>query len=148
MIAALKDRVRAFNERLESGALIRKVIEDNDAEICDMNAQEQLYEQGINRLGVDISDYAPYSPITIEIKKSKGQPTNRVTLRDEGDFHSSFYVVATDTSFEVKAKDAKAEHLLSKYGSQILGLTRENLMTLVHEYIYPNLLRDARTMLL
>lgn len=148
MIAALKDRVRAFNERLESGALVRKVIEDNDAEICDMNAQEQLYEQGINRLGVDISDYAPYSPITIDIKKLKGQPTNRVTLRDEGDFHSSFYVVATDTSFEVKAKDAKAEHLLSKYGSQILGLTRENLMTLVHEYIYPNLLRDARTMLL
>lgn len=148
MIAALKDRVRAFNERLESGALIRKVIEDNDAEICDMNAQEQLYEQGINRLGVDISDYAPYSPITIDIKKLKGQPTNRVTLRDEGDFHSSFYVVATDTSFEVKAKDAKAEHLLSKYGQQILGLTRENLITLVHEYIYPNLLRDARTMLL
>lgn len=148
MIAALKDRVRAFNERLESGALVRKVIEDNDAEICDMNAQEQLYEQGINRLGVDISDYAPYSPITIDIKKLKGQPTNRVTLRDEGDFHSSFYVVATDTSFEVKAKDAKAEHLLSKYGQQILGLTRENLMTLVHEYIYPNLLRDARTMLL
>lgn len=148
MIAALKDRVRAFNERLESGALVKKVIEDNDAEICDMNAKEQLYEQGINRLGVDISDYAPYSPITIDIKKLKGQPTNRVTLRDEGDFHSSFYVVATDTSFEVKAKDAKAEHLLSKYGSQILGLTRENLMTLVHEYIYPNLLRDARTMLL
>lgn len=148
MIAALKDRVRAFNERLESGALVRKVIEDNDAEICDMNAQEQLYEQGINRLGVDISDYAPYSPITIDIKKLKGQPTNRVTLRDEGDFHRSFYVVATDTSFEVKAKDAKAEHLLSKYGQQILGLTRENLMTLVHEYIYPNLLRDARTMLL
>lgn len=148
MIAALKDRVRAFNERLESGALVRKVIEDNDAEICDMNAQEQLYEQGINRLGVDISDYAPYSPITIDIKKLKGQPTNRVTLRDEGDFHSSFYVVATDTSFEVKAKDTKAEHLLSRYGRQILGLTRENLMTLVHEYIYPNLLRDARTMLL
>lgn len=56
-----------------------------------MNAEEQLFEQGINRLGVDIMDYAPYSPLTIAIKEEKGQPTNRVTLRDTGDFEASFF---------------------------------------------------------
>ena len=46
--------------------------------IIDANAEEQLFEQGINRLGVDIMDYRPYTPLTIAIKEEKGQPTNRV----------------------------------------------------------------------
>ena len=90
-ITDLRKRVADFNEALTSGRLIQDIIWKNEAYIVDMNAEEQLFEQGINRLGVDISDYAPYSPVTIEIKRLKGQPTNRVTLRDEGDFESSFF---------------------------------------------------------
>lgn len=140
----LLQRVKGFNEALESGRLVQAIIQDNEPYIVDMNAEEQLYEQGINRLGVKISDYMPYSPLTIEIKKAKGQPTDRVTLRDEGDFEGSFYIEADDKQFEIKASDYKAPDLAKKYGRQIFGLTDENKAALTWQYLYPDLLNEAK----
>lgn len=143
-ITDLRKRVADFNEALTSGRLMQDVIWSNDAYIVDMNAEEQLFERGINRLGVEIMDYAPYSPVTIEIKEAKGQPTNRVTLRDEGDFESSFFLEVGDKQFEIKASDFKTEDLIKKYGRQILGLTDENIAILIWQYIYPDLVDEAK----
>lgn len=139
LIDNLRQRVTEFNELLQSGRLIQSIILENEYIITDMNSEYQLYEQGINRLGVNIMDYAPYSPLTIEIKKEKGQPYNRVTLRDEGDFELSFYVEADTQQFTIKAADWKTEDLIQRYGRQILGLTEENKIILIWEYIYPEL---------
>lgn len=144
-ITDLRNRVANFNEALTSGRLIQNIIWDNEAYIVDLNAEEQLYEQGINRLGVEIANYAPYSPVTIAIKEAKGQPTNRVTLRDEGDFESSFFLEVGDKQFEIKASDFKTEDLIRKYGRQILGLTDENIAILIWQYIYPDLINEAKT---
>ena len=144
IITDLRDRAVKVNEDLTSGKMIQKIIQENEAAIIDMNAQEQLFESGENSLGVSIASYAPYSPITIEIKKMKGQPTNRVTLRDEGDFESSFYLVISDKQFEIKASDWKTEELVEKYGSSILGLTKENIASLTWDYIYPELLETFK----
>lgn len=139
LIDNLRQRVTEFNGLLQSGRLIQSIILENEYVITDMNSEDQLYEQGINRLGVNIMDYAPYSPLTIEIKKEKGQPYNRVTLRDEGDFEQSFYVEADRQQFTIKAADWKTEDLIQRYGRQILGLTEENKIILIWEYIYPEL---------
>lgn len=143
-ITDLRKRVADFNEALTSGRLMQDIIWSNDAYIVDMNAEEQLFERGINRLGVEIMDYAPYTPVTIEIKKALGQPTNRVTLRDEGDFESSFFLEVGDKQFEIKASDFKTEDLIKKYGRQILGLTDENIAILIWQYIYPDLIDEAK----
>lgn len=143
-ITDLRKRVADFNEALTSGRLMQDIVWDNDAYIIDMNAEEQLFERGINRLGVEIMDYAPYRPVTIEIKEAKGQPTNRVTLRDEGDFESSFFLEVGDKQFEIKASDFKTEDLIKKYGRQILGLTDENIAILIWQYIYPDLMDEAK----
>ena len=140
----LRRRVAEFNTKLENGLIIQDIIFENEAYIVDMNAEEQLFEQGINRLGVDIMDYRPYTPLTIAIKEEKGQPTNRVTLRDEGDFESSFYLEVGDKQFEIKASDFKTEDLIKKYGRQILGLTNENIAKLIWQYVYPDLLTKAK----
>lgn len=139
LIDNLRQRVTEFNELLQSGRLIQSIILENEYVITDMNSEDQLYEQGINRLGVNIMDYAPYSPLTIEIKKEKGQPYNRVTLRDEGYFEQSFYVEADTQQFTIKAADWKTEDLIQRYGRQILGLTEENKIILIWAYIYPEL---------
>ena len=139
LIDNLRQRVTEFNELLQSGRLIQSIILENEYVITDMNSEDQLYEQGINRLGVNIMDYAPYSPLTFEIKKEKGQPYNRVTLRDEGDFEHSFYVEADTQQFTIKAADWKTEDLIQRYGRQILGLTEENKIILIWAYIYPEL---------
>lgn len=143
-ITDLRKRVADFNEALTSGRLMQDIVWNNDAYIVDMNAEEQLFERGINRLGVEIMDYAPYVPVTIEIKEAKGQPTNRVTLRDEGDFESSFFLEVGDKQFEIKASDFKTEDLIKKYGRQILGLTDENIAILIWQYIYPDLMDEAK----
>lgn len=140
LIDKLLSRAINFNEKLANGIYIQNIIYENEAFIIDMNAEEQLFEQGINRLGISISDYAPYSPYTIQIKEQKGQPTNRVTLRDEGDFESSFFLQVSDKQFEIKAGDFKTEELIKKYGRQILGLTYENISQLIWSYIYPDLI--------
>lgn len=147
-IIELKNRVITFNKGLVSGMYIQRIVLDNEAYIVDLNAQDQLYEEGVNRLGVSIMDYAPYRPLTIAIKEQKGQPTNRVTLRDIGDFENSFYLEVGDKQFEIKASDWKTESLIKKYGRQILGLTDENISSLIWDYIYPDLMKKAREIIL
>lgn len=146
-ILDLQKRVILANDGLMSGKWLQQIIWDNEAYIIDMNAEEQLFEQGINRLGVDIMDYAPYSPLTIAIKEEKGQPTNRVTLRDTGDFETSFFLEVGDKQFEIKATDFKTEDLIKKYGRQILGLTTENIEALIWQYIYPDLLKQTKNVI-
>lgn len=133
----MRDGLQAFQDNIP--LIIQKVIFENEALIIDMNATEQLYEQGINSVGVSIDNYAPYSEYTIEIKKAKGQPTDRVTLHDEGDFSGSFFLDVAYDRFEIKAADGKTQELIRKYGRQILGLTDENIRELVKSYIYPEL---------
>lgn len=136
-IIDLHNRVSAFKN--DMGIIIQNIVYENEAYIVDMNTEDQLYQRGVNALGVDISDFQPYSPITIEIKRLKNQPTNRVTLRDTGDFHSSFYVFAGTEQFEISAKDTKTKSLIAKYGRQILGLTNDNIASLIWDYIFPDL---------
>mgnify|MGYP004542478011 FL=1 len=148
-IQDLKDNVKRLNDGLTSGLFVREIIDDGitTAFIIDANSEEQLYEQGVNSMGVSIMDYAPYSPMTIAIKEELGQPTNRVTLRDEGDFESSFYLEVNDKQFEIKASDFKTEKLIKKYGRQILGLTDENITELIWAYIYPDLIQKTKKIL-
>lgn len=145
LIEDLRDRVKRFNDRLTNGTYIKAIIEENDAYIVDMNAEQQLYEQGVNTYGVKIMDYKPYRPLTIRIKKEKGQPVDRVTLRDTGDFQSSFYLEVGNEQFEIKANDWKTDDLIKKYGREILGLTDKNLSELIWGFIYPDILEKAKS---
>lgn len=133
----MRDGVRSFQN--EMSLIISKIVVSNEAYIVDMNAEEQLYEQGVNNLGIKISDYQPYTPFTVSIKHLKNQPSGRVTLRDTGDFHSSFYVQIGNEQFEIKASDSKTTELIQKYGRQILGLTSQNISELIWQYIFPDL---------
>lgn len=134
-IQSMIDALRDFRRR--EGEYILGSVRENEAVVIDMNAEEQLFERGENRLGVSISDYRPYSPVTIEEKRMRGQPYNRVTLRDTGDFESSFYIRYSGDSFEITASDWKTDDLVRKYGKEIFGLNRDNLDELIRSYILP-----------
>ena len=141
----LADRAMKFDDN--TGNCIREIIMDNDGYILGFNTDVQLYGLGENRLGVSIMDYMPYSVWTMDVKTKKGQPCNRVTLHDEGDFHRSFYIEADNEQFEIKASDWKTDALTEKYGKEILGLNDGHRMEVAWDYLYPELLEKLRSAL-
>ena len=130
-------RLRRYKDILDQE--LKEEIMRNEDVITKMIAEEQLYNLGIEGRGIEIMSYAPYAPRTIKNKKKKGQPYDRVTLRDTGEFHASLKVIFDDNGFYVTSTDDKAKYLLSRYGKTIFRLTNENLKTVLDNYIRPSL---------
>ena len=113
-----------------------KAFESSKKKIIQLNTKEQLFKKGVDNENKAIEP--SYAPLTISIKKSKGQPTNRVTLRDTGDFYNDFDVDFANKKFTIINFDDKFQKLTDKYGDEILGLTKESqevLKKLIREKI-------------
>ena len=129
----LEYRLRAFKDNLPM--LLEDIIRDKEDVIVSAIANDQLYRRGINGKGEKIMDYRPYTATTVRIKKKKGQPTTRVTLRDTGDFHESMFVVFDAEGFYVTASDDKTPELVEKYGDEIFRLTDKNLTRIIRAHV-------------
>lgn len=117
------------------------IIKRNEKLILDLNRQSQLYEKGIDSKGFEINP--EYRPFTIEIKQLIGQPYDHVTLFYSGRFYNSFFIKYNKDTFmlEILADDEKTRSLVTKYGSDIFGLTNENQKILNDEIVLPELLK-------
>lgn len=135
MINGLIEKFKKVGEELDTGEIAKKIVRDNDNILIDMNAQDQLYAKGANRLGVRIDEYQPYRPLTIQVKIEKRQPYDRVTLKDTGEFYDSFYVETAEDRFYIKASDEKTNWLIKKYGAEIFGLTNDSLAEFINDYV-------------
>lgn len=135
MISGLIDKFKKVGDELDTGEIAKKIVRDNDNILIDMNAQDQLYAKGVNRLGVRIDEYQPYRPLTIKVKIEKRQPYDRVTLKDTGEFYDSFYVETAEDRFYIKASDEKTNWLIKKYGAEIFGLTNDSLAEFINYYV-------------
>lgn len=136
-IRNLKKRFEGFEANINE--TVSQALQDNEDWLIDLNAFFQLYEKGVNALGVEIASYEPYSMYTVSIKGMLGQPADRVTLKDTGDFHDSFYVIYREDEFEITASDDKREALVNRYGPEIFGLTPENMEVVRNDIIKPYL---------
>lgn len=141
MLPVIADKIKALETWQRDAE--RHVIGEArafEAEILDWNTEEQLYQQGQDATGQAIGP--PYRPFTVQVKRQKGQPTDRVTLRDTGDFHESFRVQWQDTEFRIDATDAKTYKLTRAYGAEIFGLDdagQQELIELIREPLLANL---------
>lgn len=102
--------------------VIDREIQD---EVVRLNTEDQLEEEGIDSLGRSLGEYSPY---TIMIKRSKGQRTDHVTLKDTGAFYQSFRVIVDSKGMIIEADDTSLYDvpLTKTWGIEILGLTEEN----------------------
>ncbi len=103
--------------------------------IIDLNTNEQLFE-GFDSTGRSlVSIGGEYADSTKDRKRRKGQPINRVTLKDTGDFYRSFEVVVKNDSVVIKAATDVGEgyDLMQDWGVDLLGLTDESTGALVFE---------------
>jgi len=104
--------------------LLVEAFESSKKKIIQLNTIEQLYKKGVDNQNKAIEP--PYTPLTVSIKKKKGQPSNRVTLKDTGDFYKATDVDFGAKKFTITNFDDKYEKLSEKYGDEILGLTLES----------------------
>lgn len=144
-IRNLQYRLRAFRDSLPM--LLEDIIRDKEDVIVSAIADDQLYRRGINGKGEKIMSYAPYKPITIQIKKKKGQPTTRVTLRDTGDFHKSMFVVFDSEGFYITSSDEKTPELIEKYGEEIFRLTNKNFTRIIRSHVRKELVKRTKRMI-
>lgn len=124
------EQIKQFRHNVEQWQrslpdVVLESVKDNEAAILDLNVEDQLFQQGIDSEGQAITP--GYAPLTISIKRQKGQPTDRVTLRDTGYFHRSFQISYGNDAFGIYATDPKSQKLERKYGSEIFGLTDDSL---------------------
>lgn len=144
---------RAFEYFKKVAALNPEVVfrivfdrEQIKEEIIYLNTKKQLYEKGVNSNGEDIAQVRGrgYAFSTVVSKRAKGQPTDRVTLKDAGEFYRSWKVFVKRGSITIVADPFKEDtNLFEEWGIEILGLTDmsiEELKPLVIEnyknYIY------------
>ena len=137
------ERLAKMNVR-RTVAITIKVPEVED-QIIFYNTEAQLFQKGEDSKGVKLSDIGGnYSPLTVKIKKVKGQPTNRVTLLDTGAFYGTFKVKALPSGdFEITANPRKDnDNLFDDWGEDIVGLQEENLkkiLEMIEQIILDNI---------
>jgi hypothetical protein len=100
-------------------------------------ATSQLYELGIDSKGVALEDIGgEYSAFTIAEKIRKGQPIDRITLKDSGEFYDSFEVVADSVGFNFIVDPLKGDNnLFEDWGQDIVGLFPPNLKIVINKML-------------
>jgi hypothetical protein len=86
--------------------------------------------KSIQRIG---AKYKGYAPMTIKIKEKKGQPTDRITLKDQGDFYFETFADARPEGFYVSSADSKTDSLEQAYGEKIFGLSESPKQTYINK---------------
>jgi hypothetical protein len=79
---------------------------------------EQMFA-GQNSKGREIKPF--YRPSTIARKRKKGQPTDRVTLKDTGSFYGGVFVDVRKDTFVIDSTDPKSAAIAERY-KNIFGL--------------------------
>lgn len=124
MLESVKDILNKAINLDEVKAWYFAIDIDLQNNIIKLNTIDQLFNDGIDSLGDSLGEYSPF---TVELKKAKGQPTNRITLKDTGDFYKTFKVEVKDDSFFINANPIKDDNnLFDDFGSEIVGLTEDN----------------------
>jgi hypothetical protein len=114
--------------------MIRETIEENQSIIEDKQIAQ--LEAGIYPDGGPI--LPEYTDFTIEIKKIKGQPYDRVTLKDTGDFYRGIKLDLSSDSFTLDSSDNKTGKIVDKYGD-VFGLSEQSKTELIEEQLKPTM---------
>lgn len=95
--------------------------------------QDQLFTTGEDGNGLSLGDY---SPVTVQIKRAKNQPTDRITLKDTGEFYESYEIEPFKGGFIIDADGQKSpsDNLFVKYGDDILKPNDETLTEIAEYY--------------
>lgn len=134
-IASMINALRQLTPQVMEAEVLA-IFSTEQATVLDMNIAQ--LQQGKDSKGKNIKP--KYTPRTVEYKKLKGDPYDRVTLKDEGDFYRGFYLEHNNSfPLYILSTDLKTGKLAEKYGSDIFGLDKQNKKEFAILYIKPKL---------
>lgn len=138
--------IAALNRKVSDALSNREEAYEYAVDDMDLSAvmvrmmQSRLFNEGRDIDGNELTPF--YAPVTQNIKEEKGQPYDRVTLRDTGAFYESFKAeydgsgnmvfYATDEKLDEDDGELfnTQERLEEKYGDRIMGLTEDDKVTI------------------
>ena len=127
----LIEKLEEFKRNLDIDKAFNFAIDSDIQELIIELNQEQLYNLGEDSEGKSLGTYAP---TTVMIKQAQGVPTDRITLKDTGDFYSSFKVFYSNGEIFIDADGQKDDtDLFDEYGEDILGLNDANMSIFIDE---------------
>lgn len=107
--------------------------------------REQMFS-GIQSDGKEIqrigAKYKGYATSTIKIKEKKGQPTDRITLKDTGSFYADTFADARAEGIISDSADEKSAKLQEDYGSKIFGLADSSKQAYINN-VRPEFIRQT-----
>lgn len=95
--------------------LIVEVIKDYEDVVLDENVK--VLNTGEYMDGTNVAP--PYTPLTVKIKKAKGQTYDRVTWKDKGKLHKNLSITYRQDDCEIIANVSQYKRLVQKYGERL-----------------------------
>lgn len=121
-----------------------KAVNEFDFVMKDYIVNKQLFRRGIDGNEKRLTGYVR---TTIRIKRAKGDPTDRTTLRDSGDFYAHIEVTGTPQYFVISSDVPYDENIIRRYGKDVLKISNENMYDFMTNYFLPNLKQYANNIL-
>ncbi|QDP50440.1 MAG: hypothetical protein Unbinned5350contig1001_55 [Prokaryotic dsDNA virus sp.] len=145
----MSDEIQNLIERVKNiensmNEIVLFAVKENEDFVLELNLEKQLYK-GFKNNGDSVRP--KYAPSTIKRKKRKGQPFDRVTLKDKGDFYEGFRVEYEEDSFIIYGDDEKTKYLIKRYGKEVFGLNDKSIGDLI-EMIEEDFLKLVKIKLL
>lgn len=144
-MATIREVFRLVENFTQSQEKIMNDCINNSSEtILDAN-RDQLFS-GKDKQGKEI--IPEYTPKTISKKKKKRQPTDRVTLKDTGEWHRSLFMKTESNKIFIDSEHELTDKLLEKYdrgNDTILGIP-QNKKTDINESIMDKFIKIFRLM--
>jgi len=128
MLAANIKQMNKFVDFAEKEAL--KSVEKDAPKVVDIE-RERLFD-GKTYTGESITP--EYAQSTVNIKTKKAQPTDRVTTRDTGYFHSRLELQVSKSVVTFTSDDGVQIYLEKKYDN-LMGLTEESKELMITDII-------------
>lgn len=131
-------------EKLADGMteIVRTIVLNNEGQLL-KTVKLRLFQKSLD---ANLVSLGTYSPITKARKKNKGQVSNRVTLRDTGDFYNSMFIDFKKSEIVVDATDPKAGQLMDIYGEAILGLAEFEQAQFIDSVLEPEIYKKINNL--
>lgn len=113
-------------------SIIENAIIKNEGKILKI-VKNRLFNKGRDGTGSLIKP--DYAPLTLVLKKKKGQRKSHVTLRDSGDLYRSFVIEYKNSNIFIETNKSYKDDLIEQYSEDIFELTIQEVRLILDVFI-------------